>query len=202
MCELFRSYSRGRSGRTLPDLQAPGARCWPAGGGSGALPYRDARQCRSRCHPTRSRTAQTAALRAGLRQAPACQDGLHVRTTGGFGEQVPHDSLPVGMWKAEPGPVSESDRDAGENLVPEQEDQMEKAESRGGQHPAARVQFNGQRQSNPASLRVKPCPLPPNLSRLPLCERGLPRDREYSASIHRRTPAPVHAQCFCSAHVL
>lgn len=198
-------YFRGGSRRTLSTLRASSARCGPGAplpaGWSGVLPHRETRQCRSRGHPARSHTAQTPALRAGLRQAQARQDGVHVRATGGFGEQVSHDAVPVSMWKTEPGPVSESDRNAGENLVPEQEDQMEKAESRGGQHPAARVQFT-ERQSKPVRVRVKPRHLPPNLSQLRLWECDLPHDRKRSPSIHWRAPALVHTQWFCSADLL
>lgn len=198
-------YHRGGSGRTLSTFRASSARRGPGAplpaAGSGVLPHGETRQCRSRGHPAWVHTAQTPALRAGVRQAQARQDGVHVRATGGFGEQVSHDAVPVSVWKTEPGPVSESDRDAGENLVPEQEDQMEKAESRGGQHPAARVQFN-ERQSNHASVRVQPRHLPPNLSQLRLWECDLPHIRRRSPSVHRRTPALVHAQRVCPADLL
>lgn len=179
-------YLRGGSRPTRTAIRASSARCGPCAslpaGGSGDVPHRERRPCRSRGHPARSHPAQTPALGAGLRQAQARQDGVHVRATGGFGEQVSHDALPVSVWKTEPGPVPESDRNTGENLVPEQEDQMEKAESRGGQHPAARVQFR-ERQSKPASVRVKPRHLSPNLQQLRLWECDLPHDRKRPPSI-------------------
>lgn len=66
------------------------------------------------------------------------------------------------MRKTKPGPVPEFDRDPGENLVPEQEDQMEKAKPRGGQHLAAWLQLPGERQSKPAHVWVKSRHFPPN----------------------------------------
>lgn len=58
--------------------------------------------------------------------------GVHVRTAGGAGEQVQDHAVPVGVRAAEPRAVAVAHRDPGENMVPEQADQVEEAEPRAG----------------------------------------------------------------------
>lgn len=206
-CELTDSsdISRGRDRRwTLLSLQAsrpssalPADRHWP-------LPHRWAGGRRASGGATGRFTAQAAAAGPGLRQTAARQNSVHLRATGGSGEQVPRDSVPVRVRETEPGLVLESDRDPGENLVPEQEDQVEKAEPRGGQHSAARLQLPGERQSKPGHLWVEPSQrqLPPNFPQLQHWECDLPHGRCCSTLIHWRAPASLHVQWIRAADLL
>lgn len=142
--------------------------CWtPSGlhtGWNRALPHRGTGQWRVRGHPAGPLAAQTATPGTGMRQTTAGQNSVHLRATGGSGKQIPHNSVPVRMRETKPGPVLESDRNPGENLVPEQEDQMEKAKPRGGQHLAARLQLTG--QPKPGHVWVEPRQFPPDFPEL------------------------------------
>lgn len=196
----FFTYS-GRNRRwTVRRLQASSSWCRPPSAlhsaWNRALSHCGAGQWRVGAPRAGPLTAQAAAPGPGLCQTTARQNSVHLRATGGSGKQVPHDSLPVRVRKTKPGTVPEPDRNPGENLVPEQEDQMEKAEPRGGQHLAARLQLIGQRQSKSAHVWVKPRQLPPNFRQLQLWECYLPHGRWCSAFIHWGALASLYAQWF------
>lgn len=130
------------------------------------LSHRGTGRGRDSGHPAGPLAAQEAASRPGLRQTATRQNSVHIRATGGTGKQIPHNSVPVCVRETKPGLVSESDRNPGEDLVPEQEDQVEKAEPRGGQLLTARLQPSGQRQPKPGNLWINRPQLPPNLPQL------------------------------------
>lgn len=141
---------------------------WPPSrlptGWNRALPHRGTGQRRVSGHLAGHLAPQTATPWTGVRQTTARQNSFHLRATGGSWKQIPHNSVPVRVWETKPGPVVESDRNTGENLVPKQENQMEKAEPWGGQYLAARLQFNG--QSKLDHVWVKPRQFPPDFLQL------------------------------------
>lgn len=133
-----------------------------------------------------------------MRQTSARQNGVHIRATGSSGEQIPHNSLPVCLRETKPGPVLEPDRDTGENLVPEQEDQVEKAEPRGGQCFAACGQHAGRPEPGHVCVEPRHFP-PPDFPQLQLRECDLPRGWCCSAAVHRGALASIRAQRVCPA---
>lgn len=177
---------------------------WPPSGlptgWNGALPHRGTGQRRVCGHPAGHLAPQTATPWTGVRQTTARQNSVHLWATGGSWKQIPHNSVPVRVRETKPGPVLESDRNAGENLVPKQENQVEKAEPRGGQHFAAGLQLNG--QSKLDHVWVRPRQFPPDFPQLQLWECDLPHGRWCSASIHWRALASIHLEWFCPADLL
>lgn len=127
-----------------------------------------------------------------MRQTATRSNGLHVRAARGSGKQVPRNSVPVCVRETQSGPVPEPDRNPGENLVSEQEDQVEKTEPRGGQPVAVWLRLPGQPQ--PGRLCVRRRRLPPNFPQFQLRECDFPHDWCCSAFIQRRTPASLHVR--------
>lgn len=166
------------------------------------LSHRGTGRWRDSGHPAGPLTAQEAASGPGLRQTATRQNSVHIRATSGTGKQIPHNSVPVCVRETEPGLIFESDRNPGENLVPKQEDQVEKAKPRGGQFLTARLQLPGQRQPKHGHMCGNRPQLPPNLPQLQLWECDLPHGWCCSTFIHWGAPASLHVQRIRSADLL
>lgn len=180
----FRRWGLQGSTRSRP--HSPPSALW-----QGALRWATRRQEDVRASPSGAIATEAAASGPGVHQTAARQNRVHVRAAGGSGEQVPRNSLPVRVRETEPGSVSESDRNAGEDLVPKQEDQVEKAEPRGGEHLAARLQLPG--QPEPGNLWLWVRQLPSKFLQLQLRERDLPYGGWSSTFVHWRAPSSFHA---------
>lgn len=94
-------------------------------------------------------------------QAAAGANSLHVRAAGGAREQVQDHQVPVGVRETQPGVVAVADGDTGQDLVPEQEDEVEETEPGSGRELAHRSTprtHDGTTVLPPSGVR--PAPLP------------------------------------------